>query len=89
MSDLFPTPTRLRLLAQIDNGQVLTDITRDDDQDVIWLFPDAPTSWWDRRKVTAQVRELEAAGWVEEFMPGGTWRLTDAGRDVLEAHRGR
>lgn len=88
MADLYPTPTRLRLLAEIVNGQVLTDITRDDDQDVIWLFPDAPTSWQDRVKVTARVRELEAAGWVEEFILGPTWQPTSAGRDVLEARRG-
>lgn len=85
MADLYPTPTRLRLLTEIANGQVLTDITREDDQDVILLFPDAPTSWQDRVKVTARVRELERAGWAEEFLLGPTWSLTDAGREVLEA----
>jgi hypothetical protein len=89
MGDLYPTPTRLRLLAEIANAQVLTDIARDDDQDVILLFADAPTSWQDRVKVTARVRELEAAGWVEESGSDATWSLTDAGRKVLGAGHGR
>lgn len=87
MPELYPTPTRLQLLAQIANDQVLTDITRDDNQDVILLFPDAPTSWQDRIRVTARVRELEHAGWAAEFERGPTWSLTDAGRAILDHHR--
>jgi hypothetical protein len=76
-ADLYPTKARLALLRDIANGQVLTDITADDD--VVLLFPDAPTSWQDRRRVTVRVRELEQAGWAETDPAGVTWQLTDAG----------
>lgn len=81
--DLYPTKTRLGLLAEIANGQVLTDITADDD--VILLFPWAPTQWQDRVKVTARVREMERAGWVETDTAGVTWQLTERGRAFLDA----
>lgn len=86
--DLYPTKTRLALLKDIAYGRVLTDISRDDDQDVILLFPNAPSEWNSRVRVTVRVRELEQAGWAEEFILGPTWSLTEAGRDVLEAARG-
>lgn len=87
MSDLYPTPTRLRLLGEIANYQVMTDTTRDDDQDVILLFPDAPTSWQDSVRVTARVREMEAAGWVEENVVGD-WQPTGTGYEVLARSQG-
>jgi hypothetical protein len=83
--DLYPTKTRLQLLREIANSQVLTDILNVD-EDVILLFPDAPTSWQDRVKVTTRVRELEAAGWIAESAEG-EWRLAPGGRAILEAHR--
>ena len=84
---LYPTKTRLALLADLDNGQVLTDITAEGDQgDVIWLYPWAPTQWQDRVKVTARVRELERGGWVEQDEAGISWWLTDAGREVATTH---
>lgn len=83
-ADLYPTPTRLRLLDQIANSQVATDIT--EDGDVIWLWPDAPTSWQDRVKVTARVRELETAGWAEQSH-GMWWIPTDTGYAVLRKSR--
>ena len=84
MSDLYPTKTRLALLADVANSQVYTDITAeaaDSGEDIIWLFPDAPTVWETRHKVTARIREMERAGWVEEV--GCQWALTDVGLDVL------
>lgn len=85
MSDLFPTKTRLALLRQVANSQVVTDIVLDvDDQDVIWLFPDAPTSWQDHIRVTARIREMEHAGWVTTVDGVGmSWYPTDAGYAVL------
>lgn len=87
--DLYPTPTRLALLRQVANGQVCTDfmasIDTEGGDDVIVLFPDAPTAWSDRRRVTARIREMEAAGWVRE-LTGGDWFLTDAGQALLDAH---
>lgn len=82
--ELHPTKTRIQLLRDIANGQVLTDITAEpEDGDVIWLFPDAPTTWQNRTRVTARVQELERAGWVEQQPNGMDWDLTDAGRKVL------
>lgn len=87
-ADLYPTKTRLALLRQVANSQVITDISPEaDDQDVIWLFPDAPTSWQWRTRVTARIREMEHAGWVTEGDHiGATWYPTDTGYDVLEAN---
>lgn len=77
-ASLYPTPSRRRLVRQISNGQVVTDITADGD--VILLFPDAPTSWQDSERVTARVRELEAAGWVET--DGVLWGVTVDGAEA-------
>lgn len=86
MAALFATKTRLKLLAEVAAGRVMTDTTAADD--VIWLCPNAPTDWETRERVTARVRELEAAGWVEQPHPVD-WRLTLAGWTVLwEARRG-
>lgn len=86
MSDLFPTPTRLALLRDIDAGHVLVDTTVE--KFTVVLFPDAPTSWQDRQTVTARVIELEVAGWAE-LAPWHGWQLTDAGRAVLDTHGGQ
>lgn len=77
---LYPTKTRLALLDQMDNGQVLTDITVD--HDLILLFPYAPTQWQDRTAVTAKAREMEAAGWCEEREGGIDWQPTAYGRAI-------
>ena len=82
MSGLYPTKTRLALLRQVANAQVLTDLTVD--EFTVWLFPDAPTSWQDRVKVTARVREMDHAGWIAENTIGD-WQLTDDGCKVLES----
>lgn len=84
-ADLYPTKTRLALLRQIANSQVMTDLTHDGDGPApILLFPDAPTSWQDRVKVSARVDEMERAGWVRDEL--GTWIPTEAGYAVLDAH---
>lgn len=90
-AELFPTKTRLALLRQVANSQVMTDISPEaDDQDVILLFPDAPTSWQDRVKVTARIREMEQAGWVTTVdNVGMSWYPTEAGFAVLARADGR
>lgn len=80
MSDLYPTPTRLALLAEIGFGRVFQDV--------------AGASYIDAgRKVTAQVNEFAAAGWAElrgsdrpSLFPLPRWHLTDAGREILDRH---
>lgn len=75
MADLYPTPTRLALLRQIDAREVWSSL-RDD---VI------RTQFGQGRVVTAAVNEMWRAGWVEPVVgPIGTlWTVTDTGRDVL------
>ena len=89
---LYPTKTRLALLRQVANSQVQAqyfDETQAFDEPRAVLFPDAPTSWQDRRIVTARMRELERAGWVREPALGdfGTYQVTDEGRKILEDNR--
>jgi len=84
---LYPTKTRLALLRQVANSQVATG----DDGHEVFAWPDAPTSWQDRVKVTARMDELVRAGWVttdEADGPGVWWLLTDDGRKILEDNRG-
>lgn len=83
-ADLYPTKTRLQLLADVAAGE-------------IWQSSNHES--WDRQifKLTARVTEAERAGWIElgEGVAGkvGTpfagasarrWRLTDAGRVILD-----
>jgi hypothetical protein len=83
---LHPTPARRDLLDQMDNGQVLTDITAEDITDgfPILLYPDAPTSWQRSITVTARARELERAGWAEEREGGIDWQATPYGRAIRD-----
>lgn len=83
MADLHPTKTRLALLAEVVADNVLDGLTDETDGD-IWLIDAAPP-FDPPRKVTARMLELEKAGWVEQGPGIGSWRLTDAGRAVLEA----
>lgn len=81
MGDLYPTKTRLRLLAQVGNRQVISGYGDD-----VLLYPDAPDTWEYSRTVTARIEEMERAGWVAEEHqdhPGCPWVLTDAGKAVL------
>lgn len=81
MSELHPTRTRLALLAEVDADNVCDGLT-DEYDGHIWLVDTAPP-FDPPQKVTARVLELEKAGWVEQGPDGASWRLTDAGRDVL------
>lgn len=81
MSDLYPTKARLKLLRQIRNSQVGTDLLAERERIVLW--PYAPTEYQTQQTVTARVRELEAAGWVRRSASGADWLLTDEGRKVL------
>jgi len=78
MAGLYPTPTRLALLAAVDAGDVIEGLTEDTDGHT-WLLrePGEP------RKVCARIVEAQGAGWVTLDADGVTWRLTDGGRDVL------
>mgnify|MGYP002624149274 CR=1 FL=1 len=75
MADLYPTPTRLALLRDVDAGRVADD-TRGD----AWLTVGRSVA-----RVTARVAALAAAGWIERPDQGAVWQLTPAGRAVLDA----
>lgn len=76
MSDLYPTPTRLALLREIDAGQVWSSL-RDST---------IRTNLGQGRIVTDRVTEMWHAGWVEPVVGpiGELWALTAIGRGVLE-----
>jgi hypothetical protein len=80
---LYPTPTRLALLRDVQAGQIRRVTPRERDPYVMHF-----TSY----RVTAQVAEVEQAGWVEldpdDLEEAGPfqiqhYRLTAAGRKVL------
>ncbi len=73
VSDLYPTKTRVALLEHVETGRVFRDVIGDD-----YISAD--------RKVNARIVEVERAGWVQ-LDKTDTWRLTDAGRAVLDQHR--
>lgn len=85
MTTLHPTPTRLALLAEVDNGKVWgggisgEDFIRESD--------------FQSRRVTARVNAMVAAGWLKlepaafgDYRPR-RWQLTGAGRAILDQHR--
>lgn len=76
-SDLYPTPSRLALLRDVDAGNVFRDRLGDD-----YISAD--------RKVSDRIGAMERAGWVERFGPTEDrfehWRVADAGRAVLDSH---
>jgi hypothetical protein len=81
-ADLYPTPARLALLRDVDDGKVADDA---DATPMLDLGADGFA------RVADAIWTMKRAGWVE-LPPGtdepdepGTWRLTDAGRAVLEA----
>ncbi|MBM0201785.1 hypothetical protein JNW90_00780 [Micromonospora sp. STR1s_5] len=63
------TPTRAGLLDEVDEGRVFTDAIGDH-----YVSGD--------RKVTAQINEMHAAGWVERnpTRAGDYWRVTPLGQ---------
>lgn len=81
---LYPTKTRLALLAAVDAADVIEGLTEDTDGDT-WLLAQPP---YEHRRVTARVLEAQGAGWVTLHDDGVTWRLTDLGRQVLAAGGG-
>jgi hypothetical protein len=72
---LYPTPTRLALLADVEALKVADDL---DGNTLLDLGP------LGARTVTAAIAEFEAAGWVYRIPDGLGWRLTQRGTDVLE-----
>lgn len=78
MADLYPTKTRLALLADVAAGRVI-----DDEDFTPMLHHDEGTS-----RVAAAILEMEAAGWVEQVRVDHVWSLTIVGRDVLEGRAG-
>ncbi len=88
---LFPTPTRLALLDAVRAGHVRHGIGPDGvpgrrRQPGAWDIHDP---FRGPQKVTAAIAEMEAAGWVERPDRTAEWRLTDAGREVLDAEATR
>lgn len=91
MSDLHPTPTRLALLRDVAGGSVRREYNTEPQTEHDY-------NTWAGRRVCARVAEAKAAGWVEldgtKFSTGvhgflvSYWRLTEAGRSVLDAHGG-
>ncbi len=87
MSNLYPTPTRLDLLAEIQAGRVLlagipgTGIRRR----IGAVLVDSGGAFV--RVVDAAVREVEQAGWAQRPDRTAVWCLTDTGTAVLDAHR--
>lgn len=82
MADLYPTPTRLALLRHVAAGRVHKH-THDGNS--------TANAGWTR--VTARIAEAEQAGWVEleqadhlGASPLRLWRLTAAGRAILDQH---
>lgn len=74
MAELFPTPTRRALLADIAAGRVI-----DDEDFAPHLHHDEGVS-----RVATAVWEMKAAGWCEQVTTDRKWSLTQLGVDVLE-----
>lgn len=78
MTELFPTPTRLALLAEVFAGEV-------------WQQSNGHSiieQGTRTRKVTAEIAAMERAGWITLValrFGAKRWDLTDAGRAVLAA----
>jgi hypothetical protein len=87
MADLYPTKTRLALLAAVRAGHVL-DLPDEDSQEIPTWDTSGAEDGEPARRVTARVTELCRAGWITLSADGMTWRLTDEGRTVLDSHGG-
>jgi hypothetical protein len=76
MAELYPTPTRLALLAAVDRGEVVSDGTSTTNRQTY---------------ITARIAELAAADWIQlgdrQAGPRRTWQLTGTGRAILARHR--
>jgi hypothetical protein len=95
-SSLSPTKARVVLLQAVADGAVTMHYP---------FLPDSPYAEWDRgpafgpgrrRKVSAQLRDLERAGWVRleprpaeaHYKEPRLFVLAETGLTVLEAHDG-
>jgi hypothetical protein len=86
--DLYPTPTRVALLREIDDrpGKVYSCLDFDTSERVsYWRKEDGS-----ERAVTAKCSQMERAGWLRLGAAGGPsmysrrpWELTDKGREIL------
>lgn len=82
-TDLHPTPTRIALLRDVQAGRV-----RDDTDFAPHLHYDEDGAEKTTRVADA-IWAMERAGWVHQVTLDHVWRLTPAGRTVLEeADRG-
>lgn len=86
--DLYPTKTRVFLLADIRDGKVTEEWYDDDDEPgTVWLY-EYPGR---RTRVTGKVAEMKLAGWVEtdpadDDLHVRGIRLKPAGEAVLAEH---
>lgn len=81
---LYPTKTRLALLRQVANNQVMVDLTTEDGEFRVVLFPNAPDEYQTQQTVTARIDEMESEGWIRVDRAGVYYLLTDAGCRILE-----
>jgi hypothetical protein len=75
VSDLYPTPTRIQLLRDLETECVV------ENEDGTWLL--SQTNAFPPVKVSAEIRKFHSAGWVELLPNVERWVLTDAGREIL------
>lgn len=80
--DLYPTPSRIKLLDAVRLGLILDDPR---DGHTYWAEFEGLAPY----RVDARVREAERAGWIElDQATAINWRLTAAGTEVLRRARG-
>jgi hypothetical protein len=83
VSALYPTKTRRALLRDVADGLIVAEGAEVYRDERLAGFYDPLTA--ERTKVTARIREMEGTvGWVAVFSDR-VYRLTDAGRAVLDA----
>lgn len=87
MRDLYPTPARLALLRQMDDGNVWEDWTGGEPGEV------RVHAFGRRDRATAKVREMKSAEWcmtdpADDDMHWRRITLTVAGRAVLAQEEG-
>ena len=75
-ADLYPTPTRLALLADVAAGHVVGSL----------YGHIINTAYGLRRTVTLRIWDMHRAGWVRSNADD-IWQLTDVGRTILEGAR--
>lgn len=88
---LYPTRTRLALLAEIDAGGVWQKLFPATDRKPAHRESHVDA---DYRKVTVMCDEMQAAGWIELGPLTGAsayakrlWKLTDSGEAILKTRR--